>query len=63
MRPLWAVLAPPPCLLSLPSALPIAWLPPAGAPRLLGEFSPGPGVAEAEGAGRRPPFRSGTARE
>lgn len=62
MRPRWAVLTPPPCLLSLPSAFPIAWLPPANTPGLeglpgrRGNSARARRLAEAEGAGR-PRFR------
>lgn len=69
MRLLWAVLTPPPCLLSLPSALPIAWLPPANTPGLeglpgrRGNFSPRPGEWQRRREQGDPPSAAGAARE
>lgn len=69
MRPRWAVLTPPPCLLSLPSALPIAKLPPANSPGVeglpghRGNFSPGPGGWLGLGQQGDPRSAAGTARE
>lgn len=58
MRLRWAVLTPPLCLLSLPSALPIAGLPGlAGLPGRRGNLSPGPGGWQRPGQQGDPPIR------
>lgn len=68
MRPRWAALTPLLCLLPLPSALPVAWLPPANSPGLegrpgrCGNFSPGAGGGRGGGS-RETPVPAGTARE